>query len=163
MRGILFSVVFLILFSFFPGGSLSESSCAKEVYYIRIIARDDSSLAQEEKLRLRDALLPLFPEKAEELSFFLPFITASAKDIAPCRVELRSWSPDQKTPPAPTVYITIGEGDGKNWWGVLYEGAKEMAASGETAYSDRVIIRWQLPELLKHFLDRFLILRKEFP
>ena len=163
MRGILFSVVFLILFSYFPAVSVSESSYAGEVYYIRIIARDDSPPAQEEKILLRDALLPLFPEKAEELSAFLPHITAVAQALAPCSVEMRAWSPHQKTPPAPTVYITIGEGGGKNWWGVLYEGAKEMAAGEETALSDTISIRWCLPELLKNFLQRFLILRKEFP
>lgn len=150
MRGLLFSVIFLLLFSFFPAVSALEIPPAEGVCYVRIIARDNSPLAQEEKLRLRDAILPLFPEKPEELSFFLPFITASAKAIAPCSVEFRSWSPDQKTPPAPTFYIIIGEGGGQNWWGVLYSGTPEMAGARETRDNSEINVIWPLWEWIKN-------------
>ena len=48
-------------------------------------------------------------------------------DIAPCRVEIKDWSPDTKKPLASTVYITIGEGRGHNCWGVLYADSLRMA------------------------------------
>ena len=83
---------------------LSARCCrAEEIWYLRIIARDDSPAAQEEKLALRDHLLPLFPENAKELPQALPGIVQAARRFTACRVEIKAWAPHEKTPPAPTV------------------------------------------------------------
>ena len=109
---------------------LGVRSCrAEDIWYLRIIARDDSPAAQEEKLALRDHLLPLFPDRAKELPRELPGIVQAALRFTACRVEIKAWAPHKKTPPAPTVYITIGEGGGHNWWGILYRDAHRLLPS----------------------------------
>lgn len=103
---------------------LFARSChGEEIWYLRIIARDDSPAAQAEKIALRDHILPLFPANARDMKKALPDIIRSAEFFAPCRVQIRKWAPHEKTPPAPTVYITLGKGGGRNWWGLLYRDA----------------------------------------
>ena len=106
----------------------------EEAWYLRVIGRDDTPAAQAEKLRVRDEVLSLCPRQASQLEESLPAIRQAAERTAPCRVEVRLWRPHAGVPAAPTVYITIGEGRGRNWWGVLYEDALLLArAEEETA------------------------------
>ena len=118
---------------------------AEEKWYMRVIARDDGAAAQAEKLRVRDAALSALPGRAEEIPARLFEIERAAKRIAPCAVEIRLWTPDEKTPPAPTVYITVGSGRGRNWWGVLYEDALSWAALDEAeARGEEPVFVWPL-------------------
>lgn len=128
MRGrFIFAAVLCLLLLSLPGKAGAEGR-----WYLRVIARDNSPAAQAEKLRLRDAALSACPPDAGGLAHALPALAAAAAAIAPCRVEIRRWSPDEKIPAAPTVYITIGAGNGRNWWGLLYEDALIMARAGDT-------------------------------
>lgn len=88
--------------------------------YLRVVAKDNGPEAQRDKMMVRNLLLLLGPAKAEKLESIRP----------DCRVERKIWQPDEKTPPAETVHITIGPGAGKNWWGVLYGDAVNWAAEG---------------------------------
>lgn len=97
---------------------------AEEVLYMRVVARDDTAIAQREKYAVRNAALLLGPGGVELLEKWHPL----------CRVERKIWQPDEKTPPAETVYITIGPGEGRNWWGVIYPQASHWAMQpGEEA------------------------------
>lgn len=91
---------------------------AKEEMYMRVVARSNAPAAQLEKYIVRNAALLLGPENAHEMEKWHP----------QCRVERKIWQPDEKTPPAETVYITIGPGMGRNWWGVLYPESVAWAA-----------------------------------
>ena len=104
---------------------------AEERWYMRVIARNDSRQAQEEKLRVRDAVWAACPQDAEALPDALSTIEKTAESIAPCRVEIREWSPSSALPVAPTLYITIGEGEGHNCWGVLYADSLLLAQAEE--------------------------------
>lgn len=90
-----------------------------ELLYMRVVARDDSPPAQREKIRVRNRAFRLGPGRVKELESLFPG----------CRVERKTWQPDTKTPPAQTVYITLGPGEGKNWWGVLYGDSVWWAAT----------------------------------
>lgn len=105
---------------------------AEETWYLRVVARDDTPAAQAEKLRVRDAVWAVCPSNASTLPSCLSALSIAAREITPCcQVELKSWTPDEKTPAAPTVYITIGAAEGKNWWGILYEDSLLLARAEE--------------------------------
>lgn len=161
MRGI-FILLCLLFMMPFPAPSLSHTGFAPEgTWYIRIIARDDSPAAQEEKLFLRDRLLPLFPENPRALPAYFSSIRSAARQLAPCEAEIRFWTPDEKTLPAPTVYITIGEGGGKNWWGMLYPQAPEMARTPESREEAEIKIIWPIWEWMKSLLKNGFIPRAQ--
>ena len=109
MRRLFFVVCVMLLL--LPGQAKAER-------YMRVVARDDSPAAQREKMMVRNLALVLGPETLRDMR----------RDV---KVEQKRWQPDEKTPPAQTVYITIGQGTGRNWWGVLYGDAVYWAAEGE--------------------------------
>ena len=109
--------------------------------YMRVVARDDSLAGQQEKYAVRAAALAACPADPAGLPAALPRIARAARGIAPdSRVRLRLWRPDEKTPAALTVYITVGEAGGHNWWGVLYGDALQLA--GEEAEEEGVCFFW---------------------
>ena len=89
--------------------------------YMRVVANSDSQYDQREKLLVRNAALFLYPDRLAWLEVLFP----------DCRVEKKIWQPDTKTAPAGTVYITIGQGQGQNWWGVLFPQSVQFASQGE--------------------------------
>ena len=101
---------------------------------LRVVARGDSALAQEEKLRVRDALLAVCPVRAEGLPRAWGRLAVLA-ERAGGKLSLRFWSPDAAEPPALTVYVTLGEGRGKNWWGILYPDAAKLVSRPDPAQS----------------------------
>ena len=119
----------MILCVFFLG--IAAYAAEEERWYYRVIARNDAAEAQEEKIRVRDAVLSVCPETAKELPAAFPKIKETAESLVSCRMEIKTWSPDTETPPACTVYITIGEGRGRNCWGVLYADSLLMAKAEE--------------------------------
>ncbi len=101
---------------------------------IRIIANSNSEIDQEDKIKLREALLEILTEKSPQLTEINPEeikYSLSQKKINinnQYKVEFK-----QETFPAKvldgqflpsgtymTLLITIGEGKGENWWSVLY-------------------------------------------
>ena len=131
-------IVFLSFCLFSPQGR------AEDTWYLRVIARDDSTAAQAEKLRVRDAVLFLCPERAQDLAAALPDIHAAVQAIAPCAMEIRSWTPDAaRVPAAPTLYVTVGAGQGHNWWGLLYEDSLLMAQA-EADDTEEITFVWPI-------------------
>ena len=111
--------------------SFAAGAKAEERMYLRVIARNDSAQAQEEKLRVRDAVIAACPEDRRYLPAFFDGIKKAAESVAPCRVEIKEWSPDDRIPAALTLYVTVGEGQGHNFWGVLYADSLLMAKAGD--------------------------------
>ncbi|MBE5787611.1 MAG: hypothetical protein E7324_08750 [Clostridiales bacterium] len=103
--------------------------------YIRVVSRDDSADAQMEKIRVRDAVLPLLPEDAERLAAHWDAICDAANAVASCQVQIRPWAPEGM-PMRDTLYITVGGGEGPNWWGILYRDGPALLgkAAGEEEY-----------------------------
>lgn len=95
---------------------------AEDAMYMRVVARSNTPAAQVEKYAVRNAALCLGAERVHLLERWYP----------DCRVEKKMWQPDENTPPALTVYITIGAGAGRNWWGVLYPESTAWAAGEGT-------------------------------
>lgn len=98
---------------------------ARGEMYIRIIARDDSLSAQQEKILIRNEILPLLPENARDLPQALQEIERNFG----CRAKIRPWAPLGR-PLRQTVYITLGEGKGYNWWGILFPDSLRLAKMG---------------------------------
>lgn len=97
------------------------AAAGEEWEYMRVVANSDSQYDQREKMLVRNAALLLYPDRLAWLEVLFPN----------CRVERKIWQPDQKTAPAWTVYITIGQGHGQNWWGVLFPESVRFACRGE--------------------------------
>lgn len=97
------------------------AAAGEEREYMRVVANSDSPYDQREKMLVRNAALLLYPDRLAWLEVLFPN----------CRVERKIWQPDQKTTPAGTVYITIGQGRGQNWWGVLFPESVQFACRGE--------------------------------
>lgn len=123
----------------------SMHGAAEAQWYYRVVARNDTAEAQAEKYRVREAVLAACPPNAEELISAFTSVTKAAQRAAPCRTEIKAWSPDAQTPQAPTVYITIGEGAGHNCWGVLYADSLRMAQAEEIPEEpERVEFIWPI-------------------
>lgn len=138
----------MVLMMAVTGRALSEG-----LVYIRVVGRDDTAAGQAEKMRVRSCVLPLCPADPADLISALPRIAKAARAIAPCRVSLRPWRPGSDLPAAMTLYITIGPGQGHNWWGVLYAGALDMARAGDSQQdSAEVRFVWPLWDWLKGLL-----------
>lgn len=125
---------------------LCVSARCENAAYIRVVSRDDSPAAQQEKFRVRDAILPLLTEECDTIADLLAAIEAAADEIAPCSTQIRPWAPEGY-PVHSTVYVTIGDGKGPNWWGILYDGGIGLFAvddGGEKVTFDWPWIRWML-------------------
>lgn len=110
---------------------LLSGAASGEEWYIRVIARDDSVAARQEKLRTAAAALRAMPRNAGEMPSALPRIFAAAHGESDCRCSVRLWSPDEKKPLRPTCYIVIGQGGGHNWWGILFPDSLRLLAEEE--------------------------------
>ena len=121
---------------FFAGSMAAyRLTLSREVVRIRVIANSDSEQDQSLKLKVRDAVLSdLENVPREALEDRLPELRATAQRIlaengnaAPVSITL-GWehyerSTEETTLPSgsyETLCLTIGEGGGHNWWGVLY-------------------------------------------
>ncbi len=121
-------------------------------WYLRVIARNDGAQAQAEKMRVRSAVLAACAgEKGPSPAAFAR-MEAAAAALAPCRVEKLFWSPGGDAPPRPTVYITLGEGAGHNWWGVLWQDSLKIAQAEEGEETGQVEFLWPLWDWLLSLL-----------
>lgn len=100
---------------------------------IRIIANSNSYIDQEEKEKLRDALLEVFYNEniidiknniyeinkllKEKVSLSYEFIIEYKKVSFPAKVLNNKFIPSGTYN---TLLITIGNGKGDNWWSILY-------------------------------------------
>ncbi len=123
--------------------------------YLRVIADSDAEEAQALKLRVRDAALAVCQDDAAPSPALLAGIKCAVNAVAPCEVALVLWRPDQEHPPAPTVRVTLGSGEGRNWWGVLYEESIDFFAEDgaennrDIGRGDTVHFRWALWEAVR--------------
>ena len=113
---------------------------AENRFYLRVVGDSDAAAAMRTKTQVRDALLSACPENPCLLPAALPYLSDIANQIADCTVSMRYWSPIKNGPALPTLYVQVGEGRGKNWFGLLYEDAPYMFAQGEK--TDQWIFDW---------------------
>ena len=106
--------------------------------------------AQAEKLAVRDCALARAPGASGMTAAAFARIAWAARKRADCRVTLRCYSPGGAIAPAPTVYITIGRGEGHNWWGALYPQAAALTAE-ETGEREAEVV-WPLWDWLRGVL-----------
>lgn len=144
MRGKLFilALACALLFSFPARG--------EGAWRMRVIARGDSRLAQAEKLAVRDCALRQAAGQADMTAQAFARMAWAARRRADCRVTLKCYSPGGQIAPAPTVYIIIGHGTGRNWWGALYPRAAALTA--EETEVGRTTLAWPLWDWLRGLL-----------
>lgn len=118
-----------------------QSALAARVVRLHVIAASDTEEDQAVKLRVRDAVLSQAepwlegvqtPGEAEEiLRAHLPELARTGAEVAGVRVsaglEENAWFPTKEYPgfalPAgryTALKLTIGEGEGHNWWCVVF-------------------------------------------
>lgn len=138
------------LSAFLP--STSDLELYDNIIRLHVIANSDTDEDQAEKLRVRDEVLDLVgdrltaenKEDAErELRALLPEITSAASEILP---EGRPVTATLTTEPYPrksygpvtlpagsytSLRVIIGDGDGHNWWCVLFPRMCTSPASDE--------------------------------
>ena len=103
---------------------------------LRVVARSDSQEDQERKLKARDAVLAAARMRPMNLSA----LRRAARSVDPtARVRMIFYPPEN---PQPTVQVTLGQGRGHNWLGMLFPGAFGTQA-GPTRF------RWWFAEMLK--------------
>lgn len=122
---------------FFAGSMAAyRLTLSREVVRIRVIAASDSDRDQGLKRKVRDAVLSdLEDVPREALEEQLPELQTVAERVlekngasAPVRVTLgrepyrrtKEDAPDLPSGTYETLCLTIGAGEGHNWWGVLY-------------------------------------------
>lgn len=107
---------------------------------LRVVAADDSPHEQAEKLRVRDAVLPV----ARRDPFALLRIGEAARAVCPgAKARFALYPPCRLRP---TIVVRLGAGRGKNWLGMLYP---EMFGLPEEGSSD---FRWLLSLLFGRWL-----------
>ncbi len=122
---------------------------SSEGVYLRVVGSDDTFTAQAQKLAVRDAVLDVFKDAPAFTPALYQDMKNAATSAAACDVRLKLWRPSHDYPLAPTVYITLGEGRGRNWWGVLYEDS--LFFFSEDDGSEDVTFRWTIWEMIKAF------------
>lgn len=100
---------------------LPINAAAADIQYIRIVSSDPSEIAQARKMQARRLILPLMKNDHAYDAEVLAKLAQNRLEAAGYCVtaDIRTWSPDRVHPPAATLYITIGQGQGRNWWGIL--------------------------------------------
>jgi len=102
-------------------------------------------------MAVRNAVMAACPGDAALLPAALPRIRAAVLRIAPGTADIRPWAPEGRAA-RPTLYVTLGEGKGHNWWGVLYDGALGMAGAEQEADTEEVVFVWPWWDWLMHLL-----------
>ncbi len=143
-----------LLLSCFPLSG--EEAIYDNMIRLHVIARSDSAEDQAEKLRVRDAILACLGEAMEESTDFdtaraavtemIPSIEEAARAVtgAPVTVTLgKETYPVRQyegfTLPAgeyTSLLVILGEGDGQNWWCVLFPNLCTARATKDTFYED---------------------------
>ena len=133
--------IFILLLALFsaPGGAFSEIC-------LRVVARDNTREAQEEKIRVRNRVLGLVPQDEKKLIAAWPLLQKAVQAEADCALSLRFYTPPTQKTPRLTVYITIGPGEGKNWFGVLFDEA--LLLCGEKTESELTVFYFPLISFL---------------
>ena len=143
-----------------PGNAVPAATTAEGVLRLHILANSDSRSDQALKLRVRDALLPLFEEKAtydDARAFVLSHGKALLETCqatlteagAPYGAQLllgESAFPDRTYGnarfPAGTydaLQVILGDGAGHNWWCVLFPPLCIVTADGAMPDSQAAI------------------------
>ena len=131
-----------------------QSALSEKIVRLHVIAASDSAEAQAKKLEVRDAVLPLLSGlmseagSAAEASALIEsrraeIISAAQKAAGEQSVELRfgresygSRQTERYALPAGeynSLRIILGEGEGRNWWGVIFPQLDAAAGYAEAA------------------------------
>lgn len=157
-----FFTLFCIMTLLFPApGSgrddLSRAMDAGELIRLHVIARSDSPQDQAKKLQVRDAVL----ESAQRITAGLDFREAEQailKNIAALESAARQADESARavygtyefpeksyggvTVPAgsyPALRIVLGEGEGQNWWCILYPAGCGVREEGKIRFESLVL------------------------
>ena len=104
---------------------------------LRVVGRSDAEDDQRQKLVVRDAAL----RAARECPMNLRAIRRAARRVdKTARVRMVLYPPEA---PRMTVQITLGQGRGRNWLGMLFPEAFGVPETGPVRF------RWWFAELLK--------------
>ena len=134
-----FLLILLLVLCGAPGGAFAQIG-------LRVVARDDSPEAQAEKMQVRDKIFPLLPREERMLPLAWPLLQKAARAEKDCRLSLRFYTPPGERTPRLTVQITIGRGEGKNWFGVLFREA--LFFCGEKTEKETLVCYFPLLSLL---------------
>ena len=122
---------------------------SEEYRYMRVVSRDHTQQAQTEKIKVRDAVLSMLPEDFKDWEGYLPEIEKKVKEMSDGHVEIKKWAPPGMES-ASCLYITLGRGDGPNWWGILYP--KGMELFSDNPEGEKTVFVWPLLERLARWL-----------
>lgn len=144
-------LIFAAISPFFP--ALSDFGLYDNVIRLHVIANSDTDEDQAEKLRVRDAVLDFVDgaltasnkaDAKDELERILPEIESAAGAILPDGRAVKAVITNERYPrksygavtlPAGTytsLRVIIGDGEGHNWWCVLFpKMCTRPAVSGE--------------------------------
>ncbi|MEG1861984.1 MAG: stage II sporulation protein R [Oscillospiraceae bacterium] len=142
---LLFSLIFALFGSFFADVNIRAEKVRKNTLRLHIIAATDNAYDQQIKLNVRDAILNLSGEIYRDSDSFPKAVSATRENInllnaisndtlerlgatykAQCSVETFYFDTteyeDFTMPKGEYTALTVrlGQGEGKNWWCVLY-------------------------------------------
>ena len=122
--------VSLFIISILFGCLLSLSSCSSDKTRIRIVSNDNSSESLNEKLLVKDEVLKLLQKtsKLNEMELVKYLDENLKKKFTNYKVEyIYDTYPAKRlngniipSGTYPTIRITLGSGNGSNWWSILY-------------------------------------------
>ncbi len=152
---------------------------SENVIRLHILADGDDDISQAIKLSVRDAVIDEFADEMKEFrskedasdgiyaltgrikTFVDGFLTENSVDYS-CRVELcESMFPDRTYEslyfPAgeyTALKISLGSGEGKNWWCVMYPPVCfAKMHEDENIPDDEVEVRWKIVEWWEEFVN----------
>lgn len=142
--------------------ALPTAHAEKDIFYIRVIAHDDTAYCQHQKILARDKLLSLLQAGYSEPAQLESALKAEG---FPATISLRIWTPQGPYAAQPTLYVTLGDGQGHNWWGILCADAQKwdflQAHKKSDASSDVASNNMQLVFPLLERLFSFLIFNQD--
>lgn len=94
----------------------------KRILRLRVVGNSDAPIDQVQKLSVRDAVLPVAKRRPNDLSAILHKAHAIDPSARVCRGEFcfGGYMSD-------AIVVTLGKGEGQNWWGILFPSALGVA------------------------------------
>ncbi len=105
-----------------------------KILRLRVIGNSDSPADQARKLSVRDRVLPIAMKNPNDIAMIQETALAADPGAKVCRgiYSFGGYTSD-------AIVVTLGMGEGKNWWGILFPSA--MGVNGETVQFDSWLMR----------------------
>ena len=123
---------------------LCPGARSEECRYIRVVGSDNTALMQTQKYVARDLALRILDQDMSPEMLEQALLDAGI----PAACTVLRWAPNCLYPTENTLYITLGKGAGRNWWGVLcsqdsirslFDTQKKSGISFYAAHMDRQV------------------------